>query len=117
MPSLPRKRKPNSETPKRVLTKMKKEGLTMVNQVKRNRDSSDKAFKVMASECNNGSCKYKFIKFGSKASEKVRNDSAARRKRFRSRFSCDSKPKSALTATRWACDSIWVPPNKSVKNS
>lgn len=44
MPSLPRKRKPNSNTPKRVLTKMKKEGLTMLNQVKRNRDSTDKAF-------------------------------------------------------------------------
>lgn len=117
MPGLPRKRKPNSKTPRRVTTKMKKEGLTMLNQVKRNRDSTDKAFKVMAADCKGGTCKYKFIKFGSKASEKVRNDSPQRRKRFRQRFSCDSSPKSPLTAQRWACDSIWRSPNKSVKNS
>ena len=116
MQSLPRKRKSNSKTPTRYKNMLKEKGFTHFNQVKRFRGKGDKAFQVIVADCKSDTCKYKFIKFGSKASEKVRNDSAERRKRFRSRFACDKSPKSALTATRWACDSIWLPPNKSVYN-
>ena len=98
---------------------MKQEGLTSLNQVKRNRDSSDKAFIVMAAVCSSGKCQYKFIKFGSKASEKVRFDSLDRRKAFRARHACDTRPASPLTARRWSCDALWPlnSPPKTIKNT
>ena len=60
--------------------------------------SGGKKFVVKA--CQNG--KEKIIRFGD-ANMKIKKNQPNRRKSFRARHKCDTKPPSKLTARYWSC--------------
>ena len=102
----PRPRNPPKNTPKSTLTTMKKNGLTKIWEVKRTPNrNDDKAFVSMQ---QTPSGKYKLVRFGSIASEKVRFDSPERRDNYRSRHSCDKNVAPWGTARRSSCDITWA---------
>ena len=94
--------------PEGVKTKMKQEGLTAVNQAKRDPNHPTKSHKVMASE--NG--KYKFIRFGQQGvsgSPKKKGESEADRKRRKSFKARHAKniAKGKMSASWWSSKEKW----------
>lgn len=94
--------------PERVKSKMKAEGLTAVNQAKKDPNHPTKSHKVMASE--NG--KYKFIRFGQQGvngSPKKAGESEADRKRRKALNDRHSKniAKGKMSASWWAKKEKW----------
>lgn len=115
----PRPKKVPKNAPKSVSSRMKKNGLKKLWEVKRTpKRKDDKAFVTMGQDCNGSKCRYKLIRFGSIASEKERFDSKDRMKRFRNRHGCDKGPMDPLTAKYMSCNATWwkYDPPKTVRN-
>ena len=78
--------------------KLARAGVSAYNKPKRTPNHPTKKFKVLAKVGN----KTKLIRFGD-ANMKIKKNQPARKKSFRARHKCDTKPPSKLTARYWSC--------------